>query len=183
MCVQPIFAQTAKPRVVVIPLSGDTQSYTGVDPIEVDNDNNTISLREETPILFKVRGNGFAVKNLNAGTTIETDIWTVEVYDTRNAFNTTTKRFVAPESGYYFLHAVVDQANNITTAVFKISFNIDLNSRFAQTSQNNAPLTEVSGIYQLNAGQQVYVNVRNFSSTENERIDGFGSYFEGYKIR
>jgi len=35
-----------------------------------------------TPIVFKVRGNGFAVKDLDANTTIETDIWDIRTYDT-----------------------------------------------------------------------------------------------------
>ncbi|AXT52787.1 hypothetical protein D1818_18870 [Aquimarina sp. BL5] len=134
-----------------------------------------------TPIVFKVRGNGFAVKDLDANTTIETDIWDIRTYDTRNAFNTTTKRFVAPESGYYYLHAVVRQSNAVTTSFFRISFNVDTGVDFTQIVDGDDVKTDVSGIYFLNVGQEVFVSLRNFGAGD-VRIDGTGSWFEGYKI-
>ena len=136
----------------------------------------------ETPIIFKVRGNGFAVKDLDGGTTVETDIWDIETYDTRNAFNTTTKRYVVPESGYYYLHAVVRQSNTVTNAFFRIHFNVDTGINYNQIVDGDDVKINVSGIYFLNAGQQVFVNLRNFSSGTDVRIDGTGSWFEGYKI-
>jgi len=39
----------------------------------------------------------------------------------------------------------------------------------------------LSGIYFLNVGQEVFVNLRNFGPSD-VRIDGTGSWFEGYKI-
>jgi len=134
-----------------------------------------------TPILFKVRGNGFAVKDLDANTTIETDIWDIRTYDTRNTFNTTTKRFVIPESGYYYLHAVVRQSNAVTTSFFRISFNVDTGVDFTQIVDGDDVKTDVSGIYFLNVGQEVFVSLRNFGAGD-VRIDGTGSWFEGYKI-
>ncbi|KAA1242835.1 hypothetical protein [Aquimarina sp. RZ0] len=135
-----------------------------------------------TPVVFKVRGNGFAVKDLDGGTTIETDIWDIRTYDTRNAFNTTTKRFVVPESGYYYLQAVVRQSNNVTDAFFRIQFNIDTGTDFTQIVDGDDVKINVSGIYFLTVGQEVYVNLRNFSPAIDVRIDGTGSWFEGYKI-
>ncbi|WP_299443360.1 hypothetical protein [uncultured Aquimarina sp.] len=134
-----------------------------------------------TPVVFKVRGNGFAVKDLDANTTIETDIWDIRTYDTRNAFNTTTKRFVVPESGYYYLHAVVRQSNAVTTSFFRISFNVDTGVDFTQIVDGDDVKTDVSGIYFLNVGQEVFVSLRNFGAGD-VRIDGTGSWFEGYKI-
>ncbi|WP_298553605.1 hypothetical protein [uncultured Algibacter sp.] len=134
-----------------------------------------------TPVVFKVRGNGFAVKDLDANTTIETDIWDIRTYDTRNAFNTTTKRFVVPESGYYYIHAVVRQSNTVTTSFFRISFNVDTGVDFTQIVDGDDVKTDVCGIYFLNVGQQVFVSLRNFGAND-VRIDGTGSWFEGYKI-
>jgi hypothetical protein len=51
-------------------------------------------------VIFKVRGSILTVKDIDGGTEVETDIWDIEVYDTANAFNTTTDRFVAPSAGY-----------------------------------------------------------------------------------
>lgn len=136
----------------------------------------------QTPVIFKVRGEGFAVKDLPGSTTIETDIWNLEAYDTRNAFNTTTKRFVCPEAGYYYLHAVIRQSNNATDNFFRISFNVDSAARYSTIVDGDDVKTEVSGIYFLNLGQEVFVRLRNFSTGAN-RIDGLGSWFEGYKIR
>ncbi len=138
---------------------------------------------DETPVVFKVRGFGFAVKNLNAGTIVETDFWDTKAFDTRNAFNLTTKRYVVPETGYYYLHAVVKQSNGVTSAFFRISFNIDTGNDYGTVVDGDDVRTEVSGIYFLNEGQEVYVNLRNFSSTINVRVDGYFSWFEGYKIR
>ncbi|WP_299259905.1 hypothetical protein [uncultured Aquimarina sp.] len=135
-----------------------------------------------TPVVFKVRGNGFAVKDLDGGTTIETDIWDIRTYDTRNAFNTTTKRYVIPESGYYYLQAVVRQSNTVTNAFFRIHFNVDTGINYNQIVDGDDVKINVSGIYFLNAGQEVFVNIRNFSSGTDVRIDGTGSWFEGYKI-
>ncbi len=134
-----------------------------------------------TPVVFKVRGNGFAVKDLDANTTIETDIWDIRTYDTSNAFNTTTKRFVVPESGYYYLHAVVRQSNTVTTSFFRIHFNVDTGVDFTQIVDGDDVKTDVSGIYFLNVGQEVFVSLRNFGPN-GVRIDGSGSWFEGYKI-
>ncbi|WP_378178126.1 hypothetical protein [Aquimarina sp. SS2-1] len=134
-----------------------------------------------TPVVFKVRGNGFAVKDLNINTTIETDIWDIRTYDTRNAFNTTTDRFVVPESGYYYLHAVVRQSNTVTSSFFRISFNVDPGVDFTQIVDGDDVKIDVSGIYFLNVGQEVFVNLRNFGPSD-VRIDGTGSWFEGYKI-
>ena len=183
----PAAATEARNKVVVIPLAGDTvtERYTGIPPVVVDNDARTISITPPTPqvpIVFKVRGNGFAVKDLDGGTTIETNIWDLRVYDTRNAFNTSTKRYIVPESGYYYLHAVVRQSNTVTTAFFRISFNVDRGIDFTQVVDGDDTKTNVSGIYFLRAGQEVYVNLRNFSPGTDVRIDGTGSWFEGYKI-
>lgn len=133
-------------------------------------------------VIFKVRGNGFAVKPLAGGTTVETDIWDIEVYDTANAFNTTTDRFVVPESGYYYLHAVVRQSNTVTSAFFRIHFNVDTGINYTQIVDGDDVKINVSGIYYLNAGQEVFVNLRNFSTGNNVNIDGTGSWFEGYKL-
>ncbi|TYB76451.1 hypothetical protein [Bizionia myxarmorum] len=133
-------------------------------------------------VLFKVRGNGFAVKDINAGTEVETDIWDTVDYDTNSAFNTVTRRFVAPTAGYYFLHACVSQSNTISTASFRIHFNIDVNVRYSTSTTGHQNKTEVSGIYYLTAGKVVYVLLRNYSTTENEKMNGYGSWFEGYKI-
>lgn len=133
------------------------------------------------PIIFKVRGNGFAVKDLNVNTTTETDIWDITTHDTRNAFNTSSKRYVIPETGYYYLHAVVKQSNTVTSSFFRISFNVDTGIDFTQIVDGDDVKTEVSGIYYMLSGQEVYVNLRNFGAG-GVRVDGFGSWFEGYKI-
>ncbi|MEM5564279.1 hypothetical protein WNY78_04160 [Psychroserpens sp. AS72] len=133
-------------------------------------------------VIFKVRGNGFAVKDIDGATEVETNIWDIEVYDTANAFNTTSDRFVAPSSGYYFLHACIKQSNFITPAFFRIRFNVDVNSTYSTIVDGDDVKTEVSGIYFLSAGQDVYVLLRNFSAGEDERMDGTGSWFEGYKL-
>ena len=132
------------------------------------------------PVVFKVKGAGFGVLDINANTIVEVAIWDNELIDTHNAFNMTTKRFVAPEAGYYYLHAVVDQSNIPTGALFRIYFNLD--SNLPQFVEGSYPSSEVSGIFNLTEGQEVYVNLRNYSTTENERIDGVWSWFEGYKI-
>jgi hypothetical protein len=133
------------------------------------------------PVVFKVKGTGFAVKNINANTTVEVNIWDNKLIDTHNAFNMITKRFVVPETGYYYLHAVVDQANTPTGALFSIYFNLDNN--LPQFVEGSFPSSEVSGIFSLTEGQEVYVRLRNYSTTESEMIDGAWSWFEGYKIR
>ncbi|WP_296386486.1 hypothetical protein [Winogradskyella sp.] len=133
-------------------------------------------------VIFKVRGNGFAVKDIDGLTEVETDIWDIEVYDTANAFNTATDRFVAPSSGYYFLHACIRQSNFVTTAFFRLRFNVDTSARYSTYVDEDDVKTEVSGVYFLNASQEVYVLLRNYSAGENERMDGSGSWFEGYKL-
>ncbi|MHA7058629.1 hypothetical protein ACWGOQ_0015500 [Aquimarina sp. M1] len=135
-----------------------------------------------TPVVFKVRGNGFAVKDLDGGTTIETDIWDIVTYDTRNAFNTSTKRYVVPETGYYYLQSVVRQSNFVTDAFFRINFNVDSSARYSQIMDGDDVKINVSGIYYLTVGQEIYVNLRNFTTGEDVRVDGTGSWFEGYKI-
>lgn len=189
-------APTAK-----LDVNGDLKLQTGtsVNEISIDetlasNSNNTIPTERAvktyvdnataatTPIIFKVRGNGFAVKDIDGGTTVEADIWDIITYDTRNAFNSTTKRYVVPESGYYYLHAVIRQSNFVTDAFFRINFNVDTSVRYTQIVDGDDVKINVSGIYFLNAGQEVYVNLRNFSTGEDERMDGTGSWFEGYKI-
>ncbi len=181
-------------------INGDLRLETGTSANEISTDatlggnsNNVIPTERAvktyvdnatavtTPVIFKVRGNGFAVKDLDANTTIETDIWDIRTYDTRNAFNTTTKRFVAPESGYYYLHAVVRQSNTVTTSFFRISFNVDRGVDFTQIVDGDDVKTDVSGIYFLTVGQEVFVSLRNFGAGD-VRIDGTGSWFEGYKI-
>ena len=134
------------------------------------------------PIFFKVRGNGFAVKDLDGGTSIETDIWDIINFDTAGGFDTTTKRFIVPETGYYFLQAYIRQSNTVTNAFFRVNFNVDNNSRYSQIVDGDDVKINVSGIYNLVAGQEVYVLLRNFSSGTDVRIDGTGSWFEGYKI-
>lgn len=182
-------------------INGDLRLQTGTSVNEISTDgtlnsnsNNTIPTERAvktyidnataatTPVVFKVRGNGFAVKDLDGGTTIETDIWDIRTYDTRNAFNTTTKRFVVPESGYYYLNTVVRQSNFVTTAFFRIHFNIDTGINYNQIIDGDDMKINVNGIYFLNAGQEVFVNLRNYTATEDVRIDGTGSWFEGYKI-
>ncbi|MFS4446967.1 hypothetical protein [Maribacter sp. 2307UL18-2] len=137
---------------------------------------------EFNPIYFKVRGNGFAVKDLDGGTTIETDIWEIIDFDTANAFDSSSKRYVIPETGYYFLQGYVRQSNTVTDAFFRLNFNIDPNSRYSQIVDGDDVKINVSGIYRLSAGQEVYMSLRNFSSSIDVRIDGTGSWFEGYKI-
>lgn len=137
---------------------------------------------EFNPIYFKVRGSGFAVKDLDGGTTIETDIWEIVDFDTANAFNSTSKRYVIPETGYYFIQGYVRQSNFVTDAFFRLNFNIDPNSRYSQIVDGDDVKIHVSGIYRLTAGQEVFMFLRNFSSGTDVRIDGTGSWFEGYKI-
>ncbi|GAA3519738.1 hypothetical protein GCM10022393_37420 [Aquimarina addita] len=182
-------------------VNGDLKLQTGtaVNEISIDgtlggNSNNAVPTERAvktyidnatattTPVVFKVRGSGFAVKDLDGGTSIETDIWDIRTYDTRNAFNTTSKRFVVPESGYYYLHAVVRQSNTVTTAFFRIHFNVDTGINHNQIIDGDDVKINVSGIYFLNAGQEVFVNLRNYSTGNDVRIDGTGSWFEGYKI-
>ncbi|MGB3608061.1 hypothetical protein [Psychroserpens sp.] len=133
-------------------------------------------------VIFKARGNGFAVKDIDGGTEVETDIWDIEVFDTANAFNTTTARFVAPSAGHYFLHACVRQSNSISSAFFRIRFNIDNFARYHTIVDGDDVKTEVSGIYFLTSGQEVYVLLRNYTAGVNESMDGTGSWFEGYKL-
>ncbi|WP_299224007.1 hypothetical protein [uncultured Aquimarina sp.] len=173
--------------------NGTSVNEISIDGTFADNSNNAVPTERAvktyvdnatattTPVIFKVRGNGFAVKDLDANTTIETDIWDIKTYDTRNTFNTTTKRFVAPESGYYYLHAVVRQSNTVTSSFFRISFNVDTGVNFTQIVDGDDVKTDVSGIYFLNVGQEVFVSLRNFGPND-VRIDGSGSWFEGYKI-
>jgi hypothetical protein len=134
------------------------------------------------PVVFKVRGQGFAVKDIDGGTEVETDIWEVVEIDTRNAFNTTTKRYVVPETGYYYLHAQVDQANFQTTAFFRLRFNVDPTSRYASYVDGDDVLTSVSGIFFLTQGQEVYTLLRNFTNGDDERMDGAFSWFGGHRI-
>ena len=137
---------------------------------------------EFSPTFFKVRGNGFAVKDLDGGTTIETDIWDVVDFDSANGFNTSTKRYVVQETGYYFLQAYIRQANAVTDAFFRLQFNIDRNARYTQNVDGDDIKINVSGIYRLTEGQEVFIFLRNYSSGSDVRIDGNGSWFEGYKI-
>ena len=134
------------------------------------------------PIVFKVAGEYSGVKGLNGGTTIETDIWDDVLYITNSSFNRTTKRFIVPQSGYYYLHATVDESNTPTDASFGIKFNFLINW-FEGTDVNGDDVqTELSGIYRLTAGQEIYVQLRNDSTGIDVRIDGFSSFFEGYRI-
>ncbi|NHF60444.1 hypothetical protein FK220_013905 [Flavobacteriaceae bacterium TP-CH-4] len=159
---------------------------TGTRNVVADSDGNlTIgsgSSASSVPIVFKVEGNGFAVKDLNGGTIIEADIWENVVYDTNTAFNVATKRFVVPETGYYFLHATVNQSNAVSDAFFGIKFNV-IGSWLDGTNVDGDDVkTEISGIFRLNAGQEVFVQLRNYSAGLDTRVDGNGSIFEGYKI-
>lgn len=140
------------------------------------------NLKISEPVIFKYKGSGFAVKDLDGGTIIEADIWETKIYDTTDSFNRTTKRFVCPEEGYYFLHARVDQANAVSSAFFAIRFNFQSSWLDGASVDGDTVDTEISGIFKLNAGQEVYVELRNYSVGEDSRIDGFGSFFEGYKI-
>jgi len=148
----------------------------------VSSSGNVTCTTRPTPIVFKVGGNGFAVKDLDANQTIEADIWPIRAIDTRNAFNTTTDRYVIPESGYYYLHAVIRQSNAVTTSFFRISFNVDTGIDYTQIQDEDDSKLDVSGIYFLSAGREVFVNVRNFGPAD-VRVDGTGSWFEGYRIR
>lgn len=136
----------------------------------------------KAPVMFKVRGVGFAVQDINANSTVEASLWEVVDFDTNSAFNTVTKRFVAPSAGYYFLHACVSQTNTVSTALFEIYFNIDVNTRYSTKTTGHQSKTEVSGIYYLTTGKEVFVKLRNYSTTENEKMNGNGSWFEGHKI-
>ncbi|WP_276165524.1 hypothetical protein [Zobellia alginiliquefaciens] len=137
---------------------------------------------EFNPIYFKVAGSGFAVKDLNGGTTIEADIWEIIGYDSANGFNRSTKRYVVQETGYYFLQAYIRQSNNVTNAFFRLHFNIDVNARFNQIVDGDDTKINVSGIFYLTEGQEVFLYLRNYSSDIDVRVDGTGSWFEGYKI-
>jgi len=173
--------------------NGTTINEFSTDPLLLDNSNSAIPTERavktyvdnatatSTPVTFKARGNGFAIKALPGNSAIETDIWVIKTYDTQNAFNTTTKRFVVPQSGYYYLHATIRQSNTVTSNFFRIWFNVDTGIDFAGIVDGDDVKTEVSGIYFLNAGQEVWVNLRNFSSGM-VNVDGTGSWFEGYKI-
>lgn len=136
---------------------------------------------EFNPIFFKVRGNGFAVKDLDANATIETDIWDIVSFDTASAFDTATKRYIIPETGYYFIQAYVRQSNNVTSSFFRLSFNVDSGVDHTQIVDGDDVKINVSGIYFLVEGEEVYARLRNFGPAD-VRIDGTGSWFEGYKI-
>ncbi|CAZ95962.1 MULTISPECIES: C1q-like domain-containing protein [Zobellia] len=172
----------AVPRLTV-EANGDVQvrSLQGSGERNVVADANG-NLKISEPVVFKYKGSGFAVKDLDGNTVIEADIWENKIYDTTDSFNRTTKRFVCPEEGYYFLHARVDQSNAISSAFFGIKFNIQNNWLDGSTVDGDTVDTEVSGIFKLNAGQEVYVEMRNYSAGLDSRIDGFGSFFEGYRI-
>ena len=129
-----------------------------------------------------MRGEGFASQELPGETTVEVDFWDNVVFNVGGGFDETTKRFVAPSTGYYHLHALVDQANgSVFNAFVQISFNVG-GSDHSQDTESTSPHTSVSGIYHLTAGQQVFVNMQNFTAGAGPMMDGFGSWFEGYKI-
>ncbi|SIS37388.1 hypothetical protein SAMN05421766_101104 [Zobellia uliginosa] len=172
----------AIPRLTV-EANGDVR----VKQLEGSGERNVVAdangnLKASEPIVFKYEGSGFAVKDLDGGTIIEADIWENELYDTTGSLNGTTKRFVCPKSGYYFLHARIDQSNAVSSAFFAIKFNIQSNWLSGSTVDGDTVDTEISGIFKLNAGQEVYVQLRNYSVGQDSRIDGFGSFFEGYRI-
>ncbi|SHI55267.1 C1q-like domain-containing protein [Pseudozobellia thermophila] len=172
----------ATPRLTV-EANGDVK----VQKLEGSGERNVVAdangnLKASEPVVFKYEGNGFAVKDLDGGTVIEADIWENVLYDTTGSLNRTTKRFVCPKSGYYFLHARVDQSNAVSSAFFAIKFNIQSNWLSGSTVDGDTVDTEISGIFRLNAGQEVYVQLRNYTEGQDSRIDGFGSFFEGYRI-
>ncbi|MDO6516316.1 C1q-like domain-containing protein [Zobellia uliginosa] len=172
----------ATPRLTV-EANGDVR----VQKLEGSGERNVVAdangnLKASEPVVFKYEGNGFAVKDLDGGTVIEADIWENVLYDTTGSLNRTTKRFVCPKSGYYFLHARIDQSNAVSSAFFAIKFNIQSNWLSGSTVDGDTVDTEISGIFKLNAGQEVYVQLRNYTEGQDSRIDGFGSFFEGYRI-
>lgn len=135
-----------------------------------------------SPVVFKVRGSGFAVKDLPQGDSVEADLWEVVAFNVGGGFNPTTRRFVAPSTGYYYLHATVVQSNTTTSSTFRIAFNVSGSLDFTRTFQSNYPTTSLSGVFRLVAGQEVFVRMRNFTTGSTTRMDGSGSWFEGYKI-
>lgn len=133
-------------------------------------------------VVFKVRGQGFAVKDLPAGPSIEADIWEVVALNFGGGYNPTTRRFVAPSAGYYYLHANVVQSNNTSNSFFQIGFNVSGSIDYARTVDGTETETSVSGIFRLSAGQEVWVRMRNYTTGSTTRMDGTGSWFEGFKI-
>lgn len=136
-----------------------------------------------SPVVFKVRSQGFAVKPTLGETTIDVDLWDIVEIDTANAFNTTTKRFVVPSTGYYYLQTTVKHSNTVSTSTrWRIYFSVGDDLYHSQTTTGSGTKINVSGIYRLTAGTEVYVRLRNFTAGSNAMVDGFGSWFEGYKI-
>lgn len=95
-----------------------------------------------------------------------------ESYDPGNNFNTTTKRFVAPVSGYYEIDAVLrwNQAPAKTryqVAIYKNGRNAS--NSMLTTSVNGSVSSDVSDVLRLNQNDSIEIYARSFAG--NNRAD------------
>lgn len=102
--------------------------------------------------------------------------WSVKVYDTNNAFNTTTGVYTIPVSGMYLISSqfLIDQAGTFTNGDAKVQVLIYLNGstmiqqgtfyNWNKTTTNYVPVL-TTGIYNFTAGDTVTVKAFQNSGT------------------
>ena len=106
--------------------------------------------------------------------------YTLKVYDTHNAYNTTTGRFTAPANGYYMFIA---QGNNSAAASGTLGIALRKNGTYFATTAFYTPaqgsVVQVSGMIYLTTSD--YVDVYNVSSMS---LYGNNEYqFSGFAYR
>ena len=130
---------------------------------------------------------------LNTGVTTKV-IYTTEVFDTHSAYNTSTGKFTAPMSGYYWMHATLRIGAMTNDGRYDMNFRINgsgsvYSGGLNQQNTNDAS-TMATVIMDLNKGDEVEVYAeQNGGSNETmgnaSNVDGSGggmSHFTGYLV-
>ena len=128
--------------------------------------------------------------NSNVSTKV---IYTTEVFDTHSAYNTSTGKFIAPMSGYYWMHATLRIAAMTNDGRYDMNFRINgsasvYSGGLNQQNTNDAS-TMATVIMDLNKGDEVEVYAEqngggNEAASNVSNVDGGSgmSHFTGYLV-
>lgn len=121
--------------------------------------------------------------------TAETFVFPVETVDTANAYNTSTGKYTAPHTGYYYTNAkvLVQGINSNTTYYADIAIYVNNSQVLRETWRENAytrAITlSVQGLVYATQGQEIDCRVR-FQNVANQVVYAAtnSAYFQGYLI-
>ena len=115
------------------------------------------------------------VNNVTGTGTSYTILWDSERFDQNNDFDTSTGRFVAPDSGKYFLSSGVQltgSTNKYVVYIFIYNNTTSQNLLVAIQTLASSVTTDtgvnISGIVELTAGDSISTKVQAFGSTSDD---------------